>query len=192
MKKILFIIIAFAAFAMSSYAQVTITTNTRCYLLKNDINLETWGNKLLKDVKQSIIPKGKELEVIGIDTIAYKLYHVKYKKKIGWIHKDVILDDSYIVNADPMIRDEFRDIILENSVAIGMNEHEVEQSLGYPIEINRTITANGEKKQMIYGKVFTYYSFVGTQVYTNRITSDKVYIYTENGIVTAIQDQPKP
>lgn len=58
--------------------------------------------------------------------------------------------------------------VLRKYVWIGMTEEMLIESWGTPIEVNRTITANRVNKQFIY--------------------SNSRYVYTDDGIVTAIQD----
>ena len=175
--------------SMSFKAQEIVTTSKRCYFLKDYPISKIYDPSLtLGEAKQGTIPKGKELIVLGIDTLKYKMYHVKYKKKIGWVHKDVLVDDKYIIEKDPNIREKYKSIVLDNSVAIGMTKHELIQSLGDPIDTNRTITAEKTTEQLIYGNVIKHYYAVGFQLVTLQTTSNQMYIYLDDGVVTAIQD----
>jgi hypothetical protein len=56
----------------------------------------------------------------------------------------------------------------ESTIRIGMTESELESSIGIPISKNRTMS-NG-------------------MIYVQYVYRNNVYVYTENGIVTAWQD----
>lgn len=188
MRNILIALVLALFFNQYLHSQETVITKVRCYLLKDFPINEIHNPKLtLGEAKQGTIPKGKELIVLGIDTLKYKMYRIQYKKKIGWVHKDILIDDSYIVKNDPNIREEYRKVVLDNSVAIGMTKHELIQSLGDPIDTNRTITANNVSEQLVYGNIINHYYAVGFKLVSYQTTSDKLYIYLDNGIVTAIQ-----
>lgn len=57
--------------------------------------------------------------------------------------------------------------IMKKEVWIGMNENMLLESWGKPLDVNTTVTANNTHKQYVY--------------------SNSRYVYTDNGIVTAIQ-----
>jgi hypothetical protein len=54
-------------------------------------------------------------------------------------------------------------------IEVGMSERSVYYTLGVPTRTNRTTTTSGTRKQLVYG-------------------SGRNYIYTENGVVVAIQN----
>jgi len=62
-------------------------------------------------------------------------------------------------------------LIKQSRVTVGMSERGVYLSLGYPDKTNRTTTSHGTSKQLVYniGKTYT------------------KYVYTDSGVVTAIQ-----
>lgn len=60
--------------------------------------------------------------------------------------------------------------ILVRSVWIGMSAEMALESQGTPIEINRTVTASVVREQWVYGT--------------------GVYLYFDNGVLTAVQDKP--
>ena len=65
--------------------------------------------------------------------------------------------------------------ILSGKLTIGMTERALACSMrGYALTINVTTTKYGTSKQHVYGDVLS--------------TSGATYVYTENGIVTTIQD----
>lgn len=152
-------------------AQKTVTTKFRCYLLTPDLDLSRTDVLTVGETKIGFIPAHKQVEVLSLDTVRYIFYKIKYKKKIGYIHKDVITDNSQIISIDPNIRPEYKDDVIHHMVSIGMNAYEVEASHGKPKDINRTVTANQVDEQWCYGDI-----------------PNTVYIYLTNGIVTAFQN----
>ena len=64
--------------------------------------------------------------------------------------------------------DQERSSIARREIFLGMSESAMRESLGPPIDVNRTVTQSGESKQFIY--------------------PNGVYVYTENGVVTSWQD----
>ena len=170
-KKIWVVAFFLCATNMVSQAQ-TVTTKFKHYLFSPDMDLSLSDKTFVKDVKIGTIPGNKEVTVIGIDTIKYLFYKVQYKKKIGYIHKSLVKDNSYIISADPNIRDKYKEKVIGNYIAIGMNKYELEASVGLPEDINRTVTSGSISEQWCYGDLLS-----GAQ-----------YIYLKNGIVTSYQD----
>ncbi len=90
--------------------------------------------------------------------------------------------------------------IAVHSLVIGMTPDQVVKSRGKPDKINRTTTANGEEEQWVYGWRQYWVSSQAASIGTLTTINEKVpegwryippcYIYFENGILTAIQDQP--
>ncbi len=68
-------------------------------------------------------------------------------------------------------RSEFKNVILEKKIRIGMNKDEVRLSWGKPRDINRTVTIYGTSEQWIYGSLN----------YAN-------YLYFDDSILTSWQD----
>ena len=165
----------------------TVTTKYKCYFLKESTDLNKTDVLTVGELKQGTIPANKELAVLGLDTCKYVFYKVKYKDRIGYIHKDVVTDNSLILSKDPNIRDEFRKCVIEHSVAIGMTKYEVLASLGKPLEINATVTVAGLTEQLCFGNVINHYYVTGFTLQNVQTTSDRKYIYIENGIVTSFK-----
>lgn len=69
--------------------------------------------------------------------------------------------DGYVVATD----------LKPAKLLMGMSRQLVYAVMGYPIDVNRTITENLVSEQLVYGKF-----------------ENRVYVYLENGRVTAIQD----
>lgn len=61
--------------------------------------------------------------------------------------------------------------VVDAQVQLGLSERAVRLIWGSPDEINRTVVATGERKQYVYN-----------------LRSKMMFIYFEDGIVTAIQD----
>lgn len=187
MKRNLFIIILLSAISVFAQAQ-TVTTKFRCYLLSPDMDLNRSDKVTIGETKIGYIPKNKEVQVLALDTIKYIFYKVKYKKKVGYIHKDVVVDKSLIVSIDPNIRNEYRKYVAECSVVIGMSKYELQASIGNPLDINRTVTADHVSEQWCYGDVVTHYYTIGFTLHSVSNTRNNRYIYLEDDIVTAYQD----
>ena len=158
--------------AISVYAQnPTIRVNKQGYwwVLNGKYTLEElhYNGESLREMNIGRVAPGKELEVIGLDTLLYKVYKVKFRNKEGYIHRNAIVDNSLLNNADPNIRPEFLELVNNRQIAIGMTAHEAECAWGEPQKKNRTITANSESEQWVY--------------------SIDRYIYIEDGMVTAMQ-----
>lgn len=95
MKKALVLLLALFT-CVVIHAQ-TVTTNTRCHFLSNELGLSKLYEVTLEEAKIGTIPKGKTLIVLGIDTIKGNLIKVQYKNKIGWIHRTVV-KDQFVIN----------------------------------------------------------------------------------------------
>jgi len=167
MKKLIIFSIVFLSVLQFANGQ-TVTTRFKCALVTPELNFDTFDTALLKDVKIGDIPKGKELQVIEIDTVRYLFYKVEYKNKIGYIHHHVVTDNSYILERNPNIREKFYSLIKRRAVTLGMNKTEVYASMGHPTKSNRTVTQNGVSEQWVY--------------------PNDIYVYLEDDIVTAFQD----
>jgi len=87
------------------------TTKIDSYIFKPDIDLSKFGDYKFKDILLGKIPKGKELEMIEFDTIQYIFYKVKFKNKIGYIHKNFIIDDYGIIDRAKKTRDSINYVI---------------------------------------------------------------------------------
>lgn len=75
----------------------TVTTNTRCHFLTDELGLAKLYEVALEEAEIGTIPKGKTLNIIGLDTIKGNLIKVQYKNRIGWIHRTVV-EDQFIIN----------------------------------------------------------------------------------------------
>lgn len=103
-----------------------------------------------------------------LKTSVNALYKTAVKKEKYYSQKD---DEQVRKVTEEFNREEKIDHTTKNpkTVSIGMTQEEVlTEGWGRPIDINRTITANGTIEQWVYD-------------------GDK-YLYFENGILTAIQD----
>lgn len=167
MRNILFFLIALFLLGFNVFAQKTTTTKARCYVLTDKYSLEKLFDAPLNTVLIGTIPGKKTVNVLEIDTIHYIFLKVQYKNKIGWIHKNMITDNSFMKN--PRIRNEYKELVSQNKITIGMNPDEVIESWGYPAKKNTTITVNGTSEQWVYS-----------------VDASK-YVYFENGIVSALQ-----
>lgn len=181
--KLLTLMLFLAAFCNAQ----TVTTKVKCYFLKESTDLNRTDVITIEESKQGTIPANKELPVLGLDSCKYIFYKVKYKNKIGYIHRDVVVDNSLILSKDPNIRDEFRKYVIEHSIVIGMTKYEVLASLGKPIEINAAITVSGLSEQLCFGNVINHYYTIGFALQNFQTTSDRIYIYLENDIVTSFK-----
>jgi hypothetical protein len=113
------------------------------FLNKKIENNEIDGNG---DIKSTIDMRVGNL----IDNKIKVAYEYKYLDKL--INKKI----------DPLIN-----LWRSNEVHIGMSEMDLLISCGSPMEINRTVTANGSSEQWVY---------------------PDIYVYVENGEVTSFQD----
>lgn len=170
-RKTLLVILLLTCGLIQIQAQKTVTTKFRCFLLTPDLDLSRTDVVTVGETKIGYIPAHKQVEVLSLDTVRYIFYKIKYKKKIGYIHKDVITDNSQIILIDPNIRPKFKDDVIHHLVCIGMNAYEVEASHGKPKDINRTVTADQVEEQWCYGDI-----------------QNARFVYLTNGIVTAFQD----
>lgn len=168
-------------------AQDKVTTKVRCYFLKENLDLTQVFKTTVGETKQGFIPANKELIVLGLDTINYIFYKVQYKDKIGYVHKDVIVDRYLINNIDPNIRNEYRKYVNDHSIVIGMTKYELIASLGNPIKTNTTVTGSGKSEQLVYGDVINHYYAIGFTLQNYQTTSNEKYIYIDNDIVTSFQ-----
>ncbi|EKU90318.1 hypothetical protein [Bacteroides oleiciplenus] len=187
MKKILITILLLCAISEFTQAQ-TVITKFKCYLLSPDMDLSRSDKVTVGDTKIGYIPKNKEIQVLALDTIKYIFYKVQYKNKVGYIHKDVVVDKSLMISIDPNIRSEYKKYVAESSVVIGMNKYELQASIGNPLDVNRTVTADHVSEQWCYGDVVTHYYTIGFTLHSISNTKNNKYIYIEDGIVTAYQD----
>jgi hypothetical protein len=80
------------------------------------------------------------------------------------------------VDSHPYLSIEIRQCILGKKIMGGMTCEEVAISWGRPDEINRTVTGGQTNEQWVYVTV------------RNQFKYKAIYVYFENGIVTAWQD----
>jgi hypothetical protein len=78
------------------------------------------------------------------------------------------------LRAGPLRGSRVEELIMAGRVAIGMTEQEVFNSWGDPSHVNTDIYGDRMQKQMVF----------------NRGADGTQYVYTENGLVTAIQSRP--
>lgn len=164
MKRIIPIITLLLLISPGVFSQI-VTTKERCYLLTDKYGVAKLFEIALTNAVIGTIPANKELQVLETDTIHYMLVKVQYKKKTGWIHKDMLVDKRFFVN--PRIRDEFKNFVENRQIIVGMNKDEVIESWGLPQKKNTTMTQNNISEQWVY-------------------TIDK-YVYLDNSIVSAVQ-----
>lgn len=168
MKRLFFSIMLSLLIGGSAFAQTqTVATKNRCYLLTDKYALRDLYGMPISATSIGTVPKNRSLNVLAIDTVCYIFVKVQYKNKIGWIHKDALVDKSLMKN--PRVRDEFSFLVSQRKIAIGMNMDEVIESWGYPPKKNTTVTSNSTSEQWIYS-----------------VEANK-YVYFENGIVNAMQ-----
>lgn len=187
MKRLILLFFISLPFGKFCYSQ-QIQTSGKCHFIRPDVNLIDADKIPLSEARQGSIPKGEVLNVIGYDTVSYIWYKVKYKKKEGYIHRNVVVDRSFLIIKDPKIRNEYKECVIERAVAIGMTKYELTSSMGAPLEINRTVNASGVKEQHCYGTVNTRYYAVGFTLHSTSTTTNKKYIYLEDDIVTSYSD----
>ena len=123
----------------------TIITRDKCHLLTDKYNLYWMIEMPISEVSIDIIPKGSELQVLEIDSVKFLLARVVYKKKTGWIHRNMVVDRSVFINGNPGVRDGYADAIRNRKVIYGMNEEEVELAIGIQNKETKTTYAKGTK-----------------------------------------------
>jgi hypothetical protein len=102
----------------------------------------------------------------------------------GWIHSSLISRDRIskpsrvqlrrirYVQAHPNLTPTFLNAIQKGQVTLGMTKNMVTASIGSPKDVNRTVGSFGVHEQWVYGE----------------ITSNRLYVYFENGVLTSWQD----
>jgi len=102
----------------------------------------------------------------------------------GWIYSTLISHDkvsrpseAYLrrlqyLEANPDVEPIYQNAIRSGQVKLGMSKGMVTASIGFPIDVNRTVGTFGVHEQWVYGENPRY----------------RKYIYFENGIVTSWQD----
>lgn len=142
------------------------------------------------------IQKGDSVDVIDIVMGGY--YKVKFKGNLGYVNDLFIYDPDLIQMAKNIRNNElsregndinkykssrkfilvqkygqdWADLIVRNSVCIGMNKAAAIESWGKPDDINKTTSSIGVQEQWVYkGKNY-----------------DNKYLYFENGVLTTIQE----
>lgn len=146
MKKVLLLTV-FAFICSFASAQVTGVINMykAClFELGQDLS------KPLSELNYSLIKKGKEVEILGVDTADVFHATVKYKNKIGIIHTSVLQDRSILIPLFPQIREEFIDNIMKGIPALGMNETEVGMMIGINPQIQTSDDIIGNKYHELY------------------------------------------
>lgn len=108
-----------------------------------------------------------------------KWYQVRTDFQMGWMtRKDLSSDYTEqlslteyrrrsFIEGHPNINPTFKAAIIAGKIQIGMSKEMVLASWGYPSDINRTVTSTLVREQWIYGRI---------------------YVYFENGVLTAWQD----
>lgn len=93
-KALVFIFVLFVCIGIRAQ---TVTTNVRCRFLTDELGLAKLYEVSLEEAEIGTIPKGKTLNIIGLDTIQGNLIKVQYKNRTGWIHRTVV-KDQFIIN----------------------------------------------------------------------------------------------
>lgn len=172
MKHIFFLFFLFIS--IGSYAQYNPTVTTkpgyRWFLLSTDYSLKAlnYDDIPSQEAKIGTIGPNKTLTVLAIDTVGYRFYKVKYKDKIGYIHKNAIINNTILLRKDPNIRPEFLEYILKQEIVLGMSEYEVACAWGEPKDKHKTIMKEFTRTQWVYSLTH--------------------YVYFENGYVSAMQN----
>lgn len=99
----------------------------------------------------------------GLSIWSIPLYMLLSYGELVTLQADVVRYDS----AQYRFTDQERRAIRSRSVFVGMSAAAARESLGRPDRINRTVIASGTREQWVY---------------------DGLYVYVENGVVTAYQD----
>lgn len=95
-------------------------------------------SKPLESLDYSLIKKGKEVEIISVDTS--DVYHstVKYKGKKGIIHNSVLSDRRVLIPFFTNLRNEYLNDISNGVLKEGMNESEVGFIIGIQPKVQHT------------------------------------------------------
>lgn len=110
-----------------------------------------------KQVRIGWIPSGSTTNEELTDV---KVNQIRLKKK-----------EHSVSKAFPDISQRLRNLIVYGDIEIGMTKEMVLFSWGYPVDVNRTVTASNVHEQWVYGDLW-----------------DQVYLYFDNGILTTYQD----
>jgi hypothetical protein len=171
------------------YETLLTLTEKKSNEVQEDYNNIAFALKKQNEIKQLLLKKDdidldKELS-LKYGAIVRSIESVKFippelKTSINTLYKTAVKKKKYYSKRDnermekiteEYIREEKINYVTKNpkTVSIGMTKEEVlTEGWGRPIDINRTITANGTSEQWVY--------------------DDNKYLYFENGILTAIQD----
>lgn len=134
-RQILFLL--FLCCFISAHSQIKSQIGVyKAYFFKEGQDL----SKPLESLDYSMIKKGKEVEIISVDTS--DVYHsiVRYKGKNGIIHNSVLSDRRILIPLFTNLREEYLDDIANGILKEGMNESEV----GFIIGIQPKIQQKGE------------------------------------------------
>jgi len=126
MRRIIFLF-ALAFYGLSLNAQVNLEMGLyKSYFFKLGQDL----TRPLTECEYSYLKRGTIVEVVEIDPT--DMFHpiVKHKKKTGIIHIGAVKDRSPLISFYPQIREKFYNNIKNAKVTQGMNEYEVNLTLG--------------------------------------------------------------
>lgn len=140
-----------------------ISAYRRVYLLEIDKSSKTAKIKLPEDDKYlwvplNVVKKGEHSNSYFTD------------KQIAMIEKNNFSDKQIQIMKKHDFTDKQIEMVIKNKIKIGSSEALVKAVLGYPDDINKTVTAGVVKKQYVY-----------------RYSVNIEYVYFENGKVTAWQ-----
>lgn len=181
------LIFALTLISMCAKTQ-TVQTRFKCYALAPIEDITEYTKISLGKTKKWTIPKNKILNVIGVDSILYTFYLVKYNEKIGYVHKNAVYYLGYNNSNTLPVRKEYLININERMLLIGMTKNELIATWGLPMEINRTVSEFGIREQFVYGYKNTYHYTIGYRLESFTTSDARQFVYLDNGIVTSYQD----
>lgn len=95
-------------------------------------------DKPMSELKYSLIKKGKEVEILNVDTADIFHATVRYREKEGLIHVTTLKDRYILLPFIPQIREEYVADMKKMNYVLGMNETEVAFMNGHNPEINES------------------------------------------------------
>jgi hypothetical protein len=100
MKWIVIGLLIFIVLCSASIANAQeFTTKFKCYFLKPDLDISIMDKTpFSNDMVICKIPQGKKVQMLDTDTTLFLFYKVKYKRNIGYIHKNALIGPPILEN----------------------------------------------------------------------------------------------
>lgn len=134
MRKIFFIAVFFSLIQYLNAQTIGEIALYKAYFFEEGQDL----SKPLSEIKYSTIKKGKEVEIISVDTTDAFHCIVKYKGKRGIIHNSALKDRFVLIPFYSNIRKEYAEYIKTGVPYYGMNETETGLLVGINPEIEKS------------------------------------------------------